>query len=77
MSWLDELKAGDPVVVCSKHIKPGVARRDAVVTRVTATLVVVGIDRFHKRDGRRVGEQVHGPRIWLEEATRPDRGAGA
>ena len=55
--WLDSLGVGSPVGL----VKPGVLEAVDVavvkrVSRVTKTLVVVGDDRFRRRDGNPPGE---------------------
>jgi hypothetical protein len=44
MGWIDELKAGDDVIINQHPYK-----HHAKVDRVTETLVIVGLDRFRKR----------------------------
>ena len=49
--WLQELKAGDTVIVKGSH-----GRREVrTVQRVTPTQIVVGLTKYHKKDGREVG----------------------
>jgi hypothetical protein len=46
MSWLEDLKAGDKVVISSTY-----DRRVCIVTRVTKTLIIIGNFRFSKSFG--------------------------
>jgi hypothetical protein len=65
--WGTELKAGDEVVYYS-----GWRNLDKVivtVTRVTATQIIVGSDRFRSKDGRGYG-QTEG---YIDEVTEDDR----
>ena len=55
-AWLQELVAGDTVVVDRnnrdrKQGSPGVSKVD----RTTATQILIGTDRYSRRDGRLIG----------------------
>lgn len=55
MNWREELKPGDRVITSC-------ASRDGsvcIVDRVTKTQIIIGLDRFNKRDGYLRGN--HGP----------------
>lgn len=50
--WLNNLKAGDPVITCSGYY----GKSKNVVERVTATQVILaGGGKYRKSDGRMVG----------------------
>lgn len=53
MYWLNELTAGDEVIVVSAYANTETIER---VTRTTNTQIIVGNRRFRKKDGRLVGQ---------------------
>lgn len=65
--WLNNLKPGDQVICRSTSI----GSMDVVrtVSRVTATQIIVGSERYRKVNGRRVGDSSGWHSSWLKEAT--------
>ena len=64
--WLNNLKPGDQVICRST----GIGSMDVVrtVSRVTATQIIVGSEKYRKVNGRRMGDSGWYS-SWLKEAT--------
>ncbi len=59
-AWLADLKVGDAVAILSSGGNSYLS--EGKVERVTATLLVVGCTKYHRKDGRRVSDR-YGPRL--------------
>lgn len=65
--WLAGLKAGDEVAIFAAGY--GRTHELAKVDRVTATQVVIGIGRYRRSDGRKIGTSGRWTSAWLRELT--------
>ena len=64
MSWLDELKPGDKVI---QHSQSG-GEKWRWVSRTTKTQIIIGDDRFRRKNGYRIGDEGY-YRTYLREWT--------
>lgn len=69
-TWLQDLKAGDTVIVAGTDFHGN--RTVGTVARVTPTQIIVGEERYSRETGRQRGDVVGWQRGWLLEAT-PER----
>jgi len=71
--WLNELKAGDDVLIRgSRELS---AQRIAKVDRTTATQVIVGNARYRRKDGFQMGLENSWYSVWLAPVTQEVRDA--
>jgi hypothetical protein len=65
--WLQELKAGDGVIIVRDRKKS-----IAMVDRVTATQIVVGEQRFNRQTGEGLGRKDRSYSLWLKPMSGKD-----
>jgi hypothetical protein len=65
VSWIDELKVGDPVIYGWSQYGQS-SYRKKTITKVTPTRVEVDNTTFTKKDGRQYGAGMYAPYITIE-----------
>ena len=65
--WLQQLKAGDEVAIAFRGGFRGNNYTFAIVTKITATQIVVGSQRYKISSGRKIGEGYSS--YWLQRPT--------